>query len=252
MSEYQGAQFNKGNSNSKFNPISPAKDVDNYHNNSDKDSGDLAQHHTLGWKPGQAAPGVKVRKELDGLGKADTALEARVTTAEADINALEARYFVGDMKNSFQTADHGRWLLLNGQNVSRTTYSELFTFFGTTYGAGDGSTTFGLPDFRDRSAVGVSDTKAMGSTGGAATKTLTTAEIPSHSHDMAHGHSSRSTGVDGGSTLAFRRSDNVSVVSGGGMVENFAGATGNTGGGTAFSIQNPYRAVNFFVWAGVS
>lgn len=46
------------------------------------------------------------------------------------------------------------WLMMYGQNVSRTTYAKLFSVYGTTYGAGDGSTTFALPDYRGRAPFG--------------------------------------------------------------------------------------------------
>lgn len=87
------------------------------------------------------------------------------------------------------------WLLCFGQAVSRTTYSELFSTIGTTYGVGDGSTTFALPDLRGRVAAGEDDMGgtaasrlttagsgvnglALGATGGAQTHTLTTAQLP--------------------------------------------------------------------------
>ena len=54
------------------------------------------------------------------------------------------------------------WLLCEGSSVSRTTYSELFAVIGTTYGVGDGSTTFTLPDFQDRAPYGAS-TFSLGS-----------------------------------------------------------------------------------------
>ena len=54
------------------------------------------------------------------------------------------------------------WLLCEGSSVSRTTYSELFAAIGTTYGVGDGSTTFTLPDFQDRAPYGAS-TFSLGS-----------------------------------------------------------------------------------------
>lgn len=56
------------------------------------------------------------------------------------------------------------WLLCSGQAVSRTTYATLFAAIGTTWGAGDGSTTFNLPDLRDRVPVGKGD---MGGTAAA-------------------------------------------------------------------------------------
>ena len=61
------------------------------------------------------------------------------------------------------------FLECNGANVSRTTYSALFAIVGTTYGSGDGSSTFGLPDLQDNVALGKSGTKAIGSSGGANT-----------------------------------------------------------------------------------
>lgn len=80
------------------------------------------------------------------------------------------------------------YLLCQGQAVSRVTYSTLFGVIGTTWGAGDGSTSFNLPDFRRRVAVGSGGTatSALGSNlanvGGAEAHTLTVSEIPAHSH----------------------------------------------------------------------
>jgi microcystin-dependent protein len=87
------------------------------------------------------------------------------------------------------------FLECNGQAVSRSTYSALFAIVGTTYGAGDGSTTFGLPDLQDNVPVGKSNNKALASTGGAntvaptgnvagstANATLSTAQLAAHAH----------------------------------------------------------------------
>ena len=95
---------------------------------------------------------------------------------------------------STATAPTG-FLKCDGSAVSRTTYAALFAVVGTTYGAGDGSTTFNVPDLRDRTVVASSNTKALASTGGANTvtptgnisgstgaTTLTTNQIPSHTH----------------------------------------------------------------------
>jgi len=80
------------------------------------------------------------------------------------------------------------YLLCDGSNVNRTTEASLFAVIGTAFGAGDGSTTFGVPDFRRRVAVGSGGTgsatlgNALGNSGGAETHTLTTDEMPSHIH----------------------------------------------------------------------
>jgi len=87
------------------------------------------------------------------------------------------------------------FLECNGAAVSRTTYATLFGIIGTTYGVGDGSTTFNVPDLQDNVPVGKSNNKALASTGGAntvtstgnvggstANATLSTAQLASHSH----------------------------------------------------------------------
>jgi len=89
------------------------------------------------------------------------------------------------------------FLECNGAAVSRTTYADLFGIVGTTYGAGDGSSTFNLPDLQDNVAMGKSGTKALASTGGAntvaasgtiggstANATLSTAQLASHTHEV--------------------------------------------------------------------
>jgi len=91
------------------------------------------------------------------------------------------------------------FLECDGTAVSRTTYAALFAIVGTTYGAGNGSTTFNLPDLQDNVPVGKSNNKALASTGGAntvtstgnvagstANATLSTAQLASHSHSAAN------------------------------------------------------------------
>ena len=90
------------------------------------------------------------------------------------------------------------FLECNGVAVSRTTYSALFAIISTTYGIGDGSTTFNTPDLQNNTPVGKSNNKALASTGGAntvsstgnvggstANATLSTAQLASHSHSRS-------------------------------------------------------------------
>jgi microcystin-dependent protein len=75
-------------------------------------------------------------------------------TINGDDVADFSKVYIGDTKISAQTASHGKWLLCSGSAISRTTYADLFTAIGTSFGAGDGSTTFNLPDPRGQ-AVGI-------------------------------------------------------------------------------------------------
>ena len=81
------------------------------------------------------------------------------------------------------------YLLCNGAAVSRATYAALFAAIGTTFGVGDGATTFNVPDRRGRATIGAGTgagltARTVGQIGGAETHVLSTAEMPSHTHSM--------------------------------------------------------------------
>jgi microcystin-dependent protein len=90
--------------------------------------------------------------------------------------------------------------ICNGQAISRTTYAGLFGILGTTFGSGDGSTTFNLPNYNDSFSIGAGDLYGIGQTGGSASLTLTDAVMPTtavtvnvtdpgHNHTQnAHNH----------------------------------------------------------------
>lgn len=91
------------------------------------------------------------------------------------------------------------WLLAYGQAVSRTTYANLFAAIGTTYGAGDGSTTFNVPDLRGRVIAALDNmggtdagrldwANTLGTNGGAQTVALAAGNIPTHTHAINHDH----------------------------------------------------------------
>ena len=166
------------------------------------------------------------------------------------------------------------WLVCDGSAVSRTTYAALFGLTGATYGAGDGSTTFNLPDLRTRVAVGLSSTvtefNALGMTGGEVKHTLSVAEMPSHTHVQnahshlqdAHGHSLNSdvscysSAQDDGWIVNNNNPDrihaidvqrNVAANNTTATNQNTTATSQNTGGGQAFSVLQPYVVVNYII-----
>lgn len=93
------------------------------------------------------------------------------------------------------------WFQCDGSAVSRTTYADLFALIGTTFGVGNGTTTFNVPDLRGRLIVayssGETEYNAIGKTGGAKTVTLTLANLSLHYHYMSHTHGSAVTSTNG-------------------------------------------------------
>ncbi|MBR2299529.1 MAG: tail fiber protein [Alphaproteobacteria bacterium] len=69
---------------------------------------------------------------------------------EEIFDLMSANLDLGDIKASVQTANHGCWLLCDGQAVSRSDYADLFALIGTNFGAGDGVSTFNVPDYRGK------------------------------------------------------------------------------------------------------
>lgn len=135
------------------------------------------------------------------------------------------------------------WLLCYGQAVSRSTYSVLFSVIGTTYGAGDGSSTFNLPDFRGRTPIGkdnmggteanvVTNANAdvLGGKGGEENHTLTVEEIPPHHHSCGHGEY-----VNLGNYWCMVRMTDSGYI------------TGDTGGGLPHNNMQPWLACNWII-----
>lgn len=85
-----------------------------------------------------------------------------------------------------------QWLECDGSAVGRTTYPALFRVIGTTYGAGDGSTTFNLPNTQGATIRGYKPTTyPLAATGGNDQPLLTASQIPAHAHtitDAGHRH----------------------------------------------------------------
>lgn len=128
------------------------------------------------------------------------------------------------------------WLECDGSAVSRTTYADLFSVIGTTWGSGNGSSTFNVPDLRGRAPIGAGQgsgltSRTLGGTGGAETHTLTTNEMPAHTHS-AGTVVTNTTSTGGGNRLSGTADDH---------------ATTSAGGGAAHNNMMPYAVTKFLI-----
>lgn len=152
------------------------------------------------------------------------------------------------------------YLICDGSAVSRTTYANLFAVIGTTYGAGDGSTTFNLPNLKGSVPVGLDTTQTefntLGKTGGAKTHTLTTSELPAHTHSISSdGNHSHSVYINAPGDLPSKyrvEFMGVSSVQQCGYTStngahSHGGATGSVGSGSAHNNLQPYITINYII-----
>ncbi len=168
----------------------------------------------------------------------------------------------------------GGWLHCDGSAIDRTIYADLFAAIGTTFGAGDGLTTFNLPNLRGRNIIGLNssdaDFDAVGETGGAKRHTLTIAEMPAHNHgvvdpghahgvtDPGHAHSYVNNVGDQGVNTITTQSDAADQVDYNQTTStNTTGVTVNTattgittmltGDGQSHNILDPYMALRYII-----
>lgn len=142
------------------------------------------------------------------------------------------------------------WAFCSGQLLSIAQNSALFSLLGTIYG-GDGEVTFALPDLRGRYPRGSEGNSAgpglaavpLGSKSGGVQHNLSISQMPSHSHTTQHSSSDASTGTAGVVAQAediFRPTNDAGT-----LVDS--SPTTSTGGGTPFSILDPYLGLNYII-----
>jgi microcystin-dependent protein len=236
------------------------------------------------------------------LGLGSLATQATVATANIDDDAVTNAKLADDAVNTDQIADGAvtaakvaealktlltptgsltpyagssaptGWLFCYGQAVSRVTYVDLFTAIGTTYGSGDGSTTFNLPDLRGRVIAGKDDMggasanrltdqsgglngDTLGDSGGSETHTLTTAQMPTHTHTVnsvtvygIQGTGSNGTSASG---LSYTTPTNVETITETGTTQGLStphtASLANTGSGSAHNIVQPTFILNYII-----
>ena len=204
-----------------------------------------------------------------------------------EVGVQSAAFSVGDYKESASSAPQTGWQICYGQAISRTTYAALFAAIGTTYGTGDGSTTFNVPDCRGRikagadnmggTAAGVLTGYTIGTAGGVQSSAIGVVNLPAHNHgvnDPGHIHIENShshtlneyagtfqdgngasgivAGMYGTRGITSPTGTDTTQSTTPTMQSAFTGiTTQNTGTGTLFSLVQPTIAAFVFIYAGV-
>jgi microcystin-dependent protein len=178
---------------------------------------------------------------------------------------------LGGMDYWDTVAPNSSFIFPAGQAISRTTYSAAFARWGTTYGAGDGSTTFNVPDKTERVSVMKAsvatrltstffggNSTALGAVGGAESQTLTSAQLPAHTHSGTTGndspdHTHAYTGLTGNTTTgggAFPAGGAATALNSGGAstrhTHPFTTDNGTGGGGAHNNVQ-PTIVTNYII-----
>lgn len=133
------------------------------------------------------------------------------------------------------------WVLCDGSAISRTAFPALYALIGTTFGSGDGSTTFNVPDLRGRTGIGAGlgsglSNRILGANGGEETHKLVIAELASHTHPQ-WALTTPSTGIGWGA----------------GSLSNVLGGqtTGTTGSDTPHNTMMPFLVVYYIIKASL-
>ena len=181
---------------------------------------------------------------------------------------------IGTIKICASSTIPSGYLLCNGQAISRTIYNDLFTLIGTTYGSGDNSSTFNIPNFNTNQSMPYYDTNALsyGSGGGSNNIVLTSNNLPLHRHSQSLTLSEHSHNVNTLNTIGIyysnpdsnnedqfgdfgaRRLVNAAETA---WPTNTNGPTSNTINGTSgtnsntssvtINVQNSYLGINYII-----
>lgn len=205
------------------------------------------------------------------------ATTAFVQSAIAGLGAAAAGFPVGTIIGYPGSGDpNSSWLLCDGRAISRTTYSDLFAAISTTYGAGDGSTTFNIPDLRGRVLVGpddmgtsagaagrVTSNNTRGAVGGEEKHALTSGENAAHTHTTGtesaghtHGpdtmYNFLASGPSGGLKGYLSGSGSggyeaYALYASGGESATHTHTVNSSGSGTAHNNMQPYQVANYAI-----
>ncbi len=159
-----------------------------------------------------------------------------------------AQPYVGEIRIFAGNFAPAGWMFCEGQLLPISEYETLFNLIGTTYG-GDGQSTFALPDMRGRIPLHFGNSYTLAETGGVEEVTLTSSQIPAHSHAFLASQDGGSQPNAGSGGYLLASSNVVKVYAAGTTTTaNFdAQSVLSTGGSQPHTNFQPYLCVNFII-----
>lgn len=200
-------------------------------------------------------------RSVDDLTATVVLLQGKLADLESTVLPRISRRPTGDIEPTIRSTPKTDTLILNGQTVSRATYAVLWQFaqdqgliISGLFTNGNGTTTFGLPDFRGRVPIGVgtlgSDTYALGALIGTARHTLTVSEMPAHDHggvtDSDGGHSGHTSGTSNINTTQPVGNPLMSFFNQ--TVSDHVHGIDDQGGGQSHENRQPSIAINWLIY----
>lgn len=157
-----------------------------------------------------------------------------------------AQPYVGEIRMFAGNFAPAGWMFCEGQLLPISENETLFQLIGTTYG-GDGESTFALPDLRGRVPLHQGNSFVLSETGGVEEVTLTTQQIPLHTHPMIGSSASASSSSPGGNVYATTAGFDLYFPDPDGSSKLLASAVGAVGGSQPHNNMQPFLVVSFII-----
>ncbi|HEY0036185.1 MAG TPA: tail fiber protein [Longimicrobium sp.] len=151
--------------------------------------------------------------------------------------------YIGEIRLFSSGTPPAGWAACNGQLLSVSQYPGLFSLLGTTYG-GNGQSSFALPDFRGRAPIHAGGGHVVGDSGGAQSHTLTSAQMPAHTHALNATNGSGTTPNPMGNVLGATSNLYATPMS---LTTMLPETVGQAGGGYPHPNMQPFLALSFCI-----